>query len=115
MLENKAWFQEFRPSKFEDLIFPNEVIAGHFNRFKEMGYIDGNILMYSNGGFGKTSTIGVFVRSIIQNENDIYITRLGTQIAIAVPVQLGYIIAESIKEHLKKYNLWIPPLRSTSR
>lgn len=72
MLENKAWFQEFRPSKFEDLIFPNEVIAGHFNRFKEMGYIDGNILMYSNGGFGKTSTIGVFVRSIIQNENDIY-------------------------------------------
>jgi len=36
-----------------------------------------------------------------ENESDIYITRLGTHIGNAVPVQLGYIIGKSIKEHLK--------------
>jgi DNA (cytosine-5)-methyltransferase 1 len=41
----------------------------------------------------------------VENENDIYMTRLGTHIGNAVPVQLGYIIGESIKEHLKKYSL----------
>jgi DNA (cytosine-5)-methyltransferase 1 len=41
----------------------------------------------------------------VENENCVYITRLGTHIGNAVPVELGYIIGESIKEHLKKYDL----------
>ena len=41
----------------------------------------------------------------IENENEIYMTKLGTHIGNAVPVQLGYIIGESIKKHLKEYRL----------
>jgi DNA (cytosine-5)-methyltransferase 1 len=41
----------------------------------------------------------------IENENDIHMTRLGTHIGNAVPVELGYIIGESIKKHLIKYSL----------
>ena len=41
----------------------------------------------------------------VENENEIYMTKLGTHIGNAVPVQLGYIIGESIKKHLKEYRL----------
>jgi DNA (cytosine-5)-methyltransferase 1 len=38
-----------------------------------------------------------------QNEADISITKLGTQIGNAVPVDLGYVIGKSILSHLQKH------------
>jgi DNA (cytosine-5)-methyltransferase 1 len=40
-----------------------------------------------------------------ENENSLYMTRLGMHIGNAVPVKLGYIIGLSIKQHLQSYHL----------
>lgn len=40
-----------------------------------------------------------------ENEEDISITKLGMHIGNAVPVDLGYVIGESIKNHLEKCNV----------
>jgi DNA (cytosine-5)-methyltransferase 1 len=41
----------------------------------------------------------------VENKDSIFMTRLGTHIGNAVPVKLGYIIGESIKQHIKLYCL----------
>lgn len=41
----------------------------------------------------------------VENENSIFITRLGTHIGNAVPVKLGYIIGQSMLKHLEIYRL----------
>ncbi|GAB6012638.1 DNA cytosine methyltransferase [Viscerimonas tarda] len=40
----------------------------------------------------------------VENKDCMYMTKLGTHIGNAVPVELGYIIGKSIKEHFKKYS-----------
>ncbi len=41
----------------------------------------------------------------VENEDAIFMTRLGTHIGNAVPVKLGYIIGESIKQHIQSHSL----------
>jgi len=72
---------------------------------------------YGTGRFGhpeQNRAITVREASILQtfpkdykfvSSNDsIYMTRLGTHIGNAVPVKLGYIIGETIKQHIKSYS-----------
>lgn len=39
-----------------------------------------------------------------ENENEVYLTRLGRHIGNAVPVDLGFVIGKSIKKHLKIFS-----------
>ena len=72
---------------------------------------------YGTGRFGhpeQNRAITVREASILQtfpkdykfvsNNDSIYMTRLGTHIGNAVPVKLGYIIGETIKQHIKSYS-----------
>ena len=42
-------------------------------------------------------------REFYRDEEDILMTKIGTHIGNAVPVQLGYVIGKSIKQHIKKH------------
>jgi DNA (cytosine-5)-methyltransferase 1 len=73
---------------------------------------------YGTGRFGhpeqnraltirEASILQTFPRDykFVENENSIYMTRLGTHIGNAVPVKLGYIIGKSIIKHLEMHRI----------
>lgn len=83
-IDNRAWFMKYKPTKIEELVFPNtlngspvkpEDIKKIFIDAVNNQFIPGNVLSYGPGGFGKSSLADVLVKSIIKEPKDFY--RLG--------------------------------------
>ena len=60
----QAWFEKHRPRTIDDLVFPTvlngegkdpEYIKEIFKKFYNQEFVQGNVLSYGPGGFGKTS------------------------------------------------------------
>jgi len=84
MNDNRAWFMKYKPTKIDELVFPNtlngspvkpEDIKEMFANAVNNQFIPGNVLSYGPGGFGKSSLADVLVKSIIKEPKDFY--RLG--------------------------------------
>ena len=78
----QAWFEKHRPRTVDDLVFPTtlnsegkdpEYIKEIFKRFYDQEFIQGNILSYGPGGFGKTSLNKILMGKIIKHPNDVFI------------------------------------------
>lgn len=61
-VQNKIWFEKYRPSKLDELIVPNR-IREQLNGFIESKNIP-NLLFYSPGGMGKTSTAKILINEL---------------------------------------------------
>jgi len=78
----KAWFEKHRPKTINELIFPkvlngenkdSSYIKSIFEKFYNQEFIQGNVLSYGPGGFGKTSLNKILYGKIIKNPGDIFI------------------------------------------
>ena len=78
----QAWFEKHRPRTIDDLIFPKvlngenkdpEYIKTIFKKFYDQEFIQGNVLSYGPGGFGKTSLNKILQGKIIKHPKDIFI------------------------------------------
>jgi DNA polymerase III gamma/tau subunit len=73
MKEYKAWFEKYRPTKLDEIVFPNQDIHTTIKEFYNNEFINGNILSYGPPGGGKTSLSEVLIHKIIKDRNDIFI------------------------------------------
>ena len=78
----QAWFEKHRPRTIDDLVFPTvlngegkdpEYIKEIFKKFYNQEFVQGNVLSYGPGGFGKTSLNKILMGKIIKHPNDIFI------------------------------------------
>jgi DNA polymerase III gamma/tau subunit len=69
----KAWFEKYRPTVLEDIVFPNDNIQKVIKGFYDQEFINGNIISYGPPGFGKTTLSEVLIKKIVKDRNDIFI------------------------------------------
>jgi len=83
-IDNRAWFMKHKPTTIDELVFPNilngnkvkpEDIKNIFQEIVAKQFLGGNLLNYGPGGFGKSSTADVIIKSIIKEPKDFH--RLG--------------------------------------
>ncbi len=69
----KPWFEEHRPTVFNDLVLPDDVAMPQVSSFYDNGFVKGNILCYGGTGLGKTSLNEVLIHQIVKDQNDIFV------------------------------------------
>jgi len=79
---NKAWYMKYKPEMIDQIIFPNilnekpmdpKEIKDTFLQMLNNGGIQGNVLGYGPGGFGKSSLIDVIIKQLVKSAKDIFI------------------------------------------
>jgi len=77
----QAWYMKYKPKNLDEIIFPTilneakkdpEEIKDLFKEMLKNGGIQGNVLGYGPGGFGKSSLIDVIIKELVKSPKDIY-------------------------------------------
>lgn len=100
-MEIKAWFEKYRPTSIDELIFPSEEAYLLSKKWIEDRKIDGNILLYGIPGTGKSSLARILIQNIIDlNYIDHNLFKMGDNV-----------------ESFNKLNIWLdhPPMGNCSQ
>jgi len=106
-MDNRAWFMKHKPVTIDELVFPNvlngeekkpEEIKKIFQDIVSNQFINGNILNFGPGGFGKSSLADVLVKSIIKEPRDFH--RLGKGVD-AIENLKAWLVAKPVKSKQK--------------
>lgn len=98
---DKPWFEKHRPTVFDDLVLPDEVVMPMLRSFYDKGFVSGNILCYGKTGLGKTSLNEVLIHRIVKEARDMFI--LGNTVADVKKLEgwLNYSMGNSTQRIVK--------------
>lgn len=65
-----AWFEKYRATDINDIIFPNIECKKIVDGWISAGKIDGNVFLYGKGGRGKSNLAQILIKTFIKNNAD---------------------------------------------